>query len=96
MGGAPQPPGYGGGYGAPNGMPGGGGVGGPPGMGIYGNRGSAVEVEGAGRSKAQLIVGIDFVRSCQTAITRDKCTDGGLIGHHLLGSRFRVCDQYRS
>ncbi len=66
MGGPPQPPGYGG-YGPPNGMHGGGGAGGPGGppggMGIYGNRGSAVEVEGAGRSKAQLIVGIDFVRS---------------------------------
>lgn len=63
MGGAPQPPGYGGGYGPPNGIPGGGGIGAPhAGMGIYGNRASAVEVEGAGRSKAQLIVGIDFVR----------------------------------
>jgi len=60
MGGAPQPPGYGGGYGPPGGVSGGGGP--PNGMGIYGNRGSAVEVEGAGRSKAQLIVGIDFVR----------------------------------
>lgn len=28
----------------------------------YSNRNNAVEVEGAGRSKAQLIVGIDFVR----------------------------------
>jgi hypothetical protein len=27
----------------------------------YANRNNAVEVEGAGRSKAQLIVGIDFV-----------------------------------
>lgn len=31
----------------------------------YANRNNAVEVEGAGRSKAQLIVGIDFV-SCAT------------------------------
>ncbi|KAI9849363.1 MAG: hypothetical protein M1838_000198 [Thelocarpon superellum] len=48
------PPGYGGGYGPP--------VGAPAGMGApqYGARGGAVEVEGAGRSKAQLIVGIDF------------------------------------
>lgn len=47
-----QPPGYGGGYGqvAPQ-----------PTLGQYGGRGQAVEVEGAGRSKAQLIVGIDFV-----------------------------------
>lgn len=29
----------------------------------YQNRNNAVEVEGAGRSKAQLIVGIDFVRT---------------------------------
>ena len=49
-----QPPGYGGG---------GGGYGqGPQStLGQYGGRGQAVEVEGAGRSKAQLIVGIDFV-----------------------------------
>lgn len=32
-----------------------------PTLGQYGGRGQAVEVEGAGRSKAQLIVGIDFV-----------------------------------
>ncbi|KAI9766117.1 MAG: hypothetical protein M1835_007257 [Candelina submexicana] len=54
MGGAPQapgPPGYGGAYGQ---------GGGAPPLAQYGNRGSAVEVEGAGRSKAQLIVGIDF------------------------------------
>lgn len=56
----PQPPGYGGGYPPqqpPNGMsnaP-------QPTLVQYGaNR--PVEVEGAGRSKAQLIVGIDFVR----------------------------------
>lgn len=61
MGGTPQPPGYGG-YGGPGGIPGGGG-GQPNGMGIYGSRGPAFEVEGAGRSRAQLIVGIDFVRS---------------------------------
>ena len=46
-----QPPGYGGGYGG--GM--------QPTLGNYGGRSNAVEVEGAGRSKAQLIVGIDFV-----------------------------------
>jgi len=55
MAGAPQPPGYGGGY--PQ-HPQQHGV--PQGMAQYG-RGPAVEVEGAGRSKAQLIVGIDFV-----------------------------------
>ena len=61
-GGAPQlpiPPGYGGGYQQPNGMGGGGAPG--PGLGQYGSRGAPVEVEGAGKSKAQLIVGIDFV-----------------------------------
>lgn len=58
--GAAQPPGYGGGYVQPNGMhnaP-------QPTLGQYGatRTQQAVEVEGAGRSKAQLIVGIDFVR----------------------------------
>ncbi len=51
-----QPPGYGGGYPQPNGMqnaP-------QPTLGQYGGS-RPVEVEGAGRSKAQLIVGIDFV-----------------------------------
>lgn len=48
--GAQPPPGYG--NGAPT-------------LGQYG-RGQAVEVEGAGRSKAQLIVGIDFVRNAPT------------------------------
>ncbi|KAI4129947.1 MAG: hypothetical protein LQ347_003563 [Umbilicaria vellea] len=58
-GGAPQlPPVYGGGYQPPNPMGGGGGQG--PGIGQYGSRGAPVEVEGAGKSKAQLIVGIDF------------------------------------
>ena len=52
--GGAQPPGYGGygGQAAPQ-----------PTLGQYGARGQAVEVEGAGRSKAQLIVGIDFVSS---------------------------------
>ncbi|KAL8715552.1 MAG: hypothetical protein Q9220_000888 [cf. Caloplaca sp. 1 TL-2023] len=57
LGGAPQPPGYGGGYGQPNGMH----ANAPqPTLGQYQSRGAPVEVEGAGRSKAQLIVGIDF------------------------------------
>jgi hypothetical protein len=37
----------------------------------YANRNNAVEVEGAGRSKAQLIVGIDFV---STQFPRLKCS----------------------
>ena len=52
------PPQYGGGppqYGPP--QPGGGSIAAQQ----YANRNNAVEVEGAGRSKAQLIVGIDFV-----------------------------------
>ena len=57
LGGSAQPPGYGGGYGQSQGM-----VAPQPTLGQYGGRGQAVEVEGAGRSKAQLIVGIDFVR----------------------------------
>ncbi|KAG0651372.1 Heat shock 70 kDa 12A [Hyphodiscus hymeniophilus] len=54
---AAGPPQYGGGppqYGAP--PPGGGSIAAQQ----YANRNNAVEVEGAGRSKAQLIVGIDF------------------------------------
>jgi len=57
-GGNVQPPGYGGGYaqnGIHGGMP-------QPSLAPYGRGPQAVEVEGAGRSKAQLIVGIDFVR----------------------------------
>ena len=50
-GGGAQPPGYGYGQVAPQST-----------MGQYGGRSQPVEVEGAGRSKAQLIVGIDFVR----------------------------------
>ena len=61
--GASQPPGYGGGggggYPQPNGMHAGGAP--QPTLGQYQSRGPPVEVEGAGRSKAQLIVGIDFV-----------------------------------
>ncbi|CAO1599474.1 hypothetical protein XANCAGTX0491_003198 [Xanthoria calcicola] len=60
--GASQPPGYGGGAGGgypqPNGMHAGGAP--QPTLGQYQTRGPPVEVEGAGRSKAQLIVGIDF------------------------------------
>jgi len=45
-----------------------------PTLGQYGGRGQAVEVEGAGRSKAQLIVGIDFV--CRPDIhLATVCTD---------------------
>ncbi|KAL8642459.1 MAG: hypothetical protein Q9228_000847 [Teloschistes exilis] len=56
-GGAAQPPVYGGGYTQANGMHGGA----PQStLGQYQARGAPVEVEGAGRSKAQLIVGIDF------------------------------------
>ncbi|KAL8680486.1 MAG: hypothetical protein Q9186_003329 [Xanthomendoza sp. 1 TL-2023] len=58
LGGAAQPPGYGGGYGQPNGLHA---AGAPQStLGQYQARGTPVEVEGAGRSKAQLIVGIDF------------------------------------
>lgn len=54
------PPGYGPpGYGAP--IAGGQGGGPPPSAGQYPGRNNPVEVEGAGRNKAQLIVGIDFV-----------------------------------
>ena len=52
----PPPPGYGGNYYQQQGQ-----HGAPQGMNQYGGRGPAVEVEGTNRSKAQLIVGIDFV-----------------------------------
>lgn len=54
--GPPQPPGYGGAYGQ---------IGPQPGIQHTTNQfppGRPAEVEGGGRSKAQLIVGIDFVR----------------------------------
>ena len=55
MQGAPQPPGYGGyGHAPQQGAM-------SHGMNQYGRPGPPAEVEGAGRSKAQLIVGIDFV-----------------------------------
>ena len=55
--GPPQPPGYGGAYGqAQQGQQG------MPYMNAQHVPGRPAEVEGAGRSKAQLIVGIDFVR----------------------------------
>lgn len=64
LGGAPQPPTYGGAYAQPNGIhnaP-------QPTLGQYGGGRQVVEVEGAGRSKAQLIVGIDFVREAIVVI----------------------------
>jgi hypothetical protein len=64
----PGPPGYGGGQ-QPYGAPQGGMVPAP-----YVARNNAVEVEGAGRSKSQLIVGIDFVSLIYVAgvISRDE------------------------
>ena len=83
---AGHPPGYAGGYGAPGG-------GGPTlGGGQFGGRGGAVEVEGAGRSKAQLIVGIDFVSA---SIHHAKKFLTG-IGNHLFRCRFCLCYQHRS
>ncbi len=88
MGGAPQPPGppgYGGAYGQ---------GGGAPPLAQYGNRGSAVEVEGAGRSKAQLIVGIDFVGFMLKRQTRST-VNGILLGHDLFWCRIRIRNQHR-
>ena len=90
--GAAQPPGYAGGYAQPNGMHG---AGAPQStMGHYPGRGAPVEVEGAGRSKAQLIVGIDFVRTIVacTVCSRLTCRSG----NHLFWSCFCFRDQYRS
>lgn len=58
----------------------------------YGQHVRPAEVEGGNRSKAQLIVGIDFV-SVPWDQARDMLTP---TGHHLLGGRLCLCDQYRS
>ncbi len=52
----------------------------------YANR-NAVEVEGAGRSKAQLIVGIDFVSFRGEPFKIDLMH----AGNHFLRRRFRIC-----
>ena len=87
---AQQPPGYGGGYAQPNGMHN------PPqqpsAMGQYAARGQAVEVEGAGRSKAQLIVGIDFVRLPSSAGTMINANMS--LGNHFLRCRICLRDQH--
>ena len=62
----------------------------------------AAEVEGNSRSKAQLIVGIDFVRSCCTPRPRASYTVPArwltlwhAPGHYLLGCCFRLRHQQR-
>jgi len=53
--------------------------------------GVAAEVDGTGRGKAQLIVGIDFVRSCSMALrSKDALTSSG---YHILRRCFRLCDE---
>jgi actin-like ATPase involved in cell morphogenesis len=86
---AAGPPQYGGGppqYGAP--PLGGGSIAAQQ----YANRNNAVEVEGAGRSKAQLIVGIDFV-SFETPLA---CNLSDLTGNYILRRCFRIRDEHRS
>ena len=92
---AAQPPGYGGGYGqvAPP----------QPTLGQYGGRGAAVEVEGAGRSKAQLIVGIDFVSSRKHATLHDERSvhkeerySDQKKGYYILRCCVCICNKYRS
>lgn len=61
-------------------------------------RPQAAEVEGGGRSKAQLIVGIDFVsgapiRSC--AVRKSGLTDDVGIGYYFQRCRFRFRDRSR-
>jgi hypothetical protein len=58
----------------------------------YANRNNAVEVEGAGRSKAQLIVGIDFVRHSMLSIDCYLTS----IGNYLLRCCLCLCDEHRS
>lgn len=97
--GPPQPPGYGGAYGHQQQQQ----LGPQPGIQHMANQyppgaRPAAEVEGAGRSKAQLIVGIDFVRNRtnpQNDISRLN-TDHIVSGHHILWRSLCLCDQHRS
>lgn len=91
LGGAPQPPTYGGAYAQPNGIhnaP-------QPTMGQYGGGRQVVEVEGAGRSKAQLIVGIDFVGPAIVAIIHSRGLMNAL-GDYILRRCLCFRDEYRS
>jgi hypothetical protein len=84
------PPGYGGystGGGAPPPTHGGGNP-------VYApHRGSAVEVEGAGRSKAQLIVGIDFVGLLSANLLPTNLANI-MIGNHLFRGCLCLRDEY--
>lgn len=91
MGGPPQmqqgiggPPQYGG---APYPQQGGDGMAPAP-YPVQQQRGNAVEVEGAGRSKSQLIVGIDFVSVSSFADSSSRANDP--IGNHFLWRRIRI------
>lgn len=55
-----------------------------------GRNSNAVEVEGAGRSKAQLIVGIDFVSIAIQCLTASLIS----LGYNLLWCRFRIRDKF--
>jgi hypothetical protein len=59
----------------------------------YANR-NAVEVEGAGKNKAQLIVGIDFVSVCVRRTESPSLT--AYTGYYVLRSGLRLCDKLRS
>lgn len=89
----PQPPqgGYGGGYGAPPAAA----PAAPHAPASY-NRPNMAEVAGEGRSKAQLIVGIDFV---STGLRLQRVAQLLIVnhpGHYLLRRCIRVCNQHRS
>lgn len=98
----PPPINTGGGYPPPAGGPPH--YGGPPGYGSppppannmmpgqYQAQRQLSEVEGAGRSKAQLIVGIDFVRAIEP-IDRSKLIE---VGNNLFRRRVCVCDKLGS
>lgn len=85
---AQQPPGYGGaGYGQamqPH----------PQQMGQYGLHMRPAEVEGGNRSKAQLIVGIDFVSTCYKPDQSDCMLTSK--GDHLFRRGIRLRDKHRS
>lgn len=65
----------------------------PQQMGQYGQHMRPAEVEGGNRSKAQLIVGIDFVSTDAGIALCEKLTG---LGYHLLRCGICVCDEYRS
>lgn len=69
---------------------------GPPLGQQFGRGNPAAEVEGASRSKAQLIVGIDFVSSRMSSLDHGvQSLTSDVVGNHLLRRRLCLRDQQR-